>query len=91
MTIRNDLLTTEEAAAHVGVSPRTLERYRVTGAGPRFLKVGRKVLYRLADLDAWLESRVRRSTSDPGPHGGGGSVSSSERRPSTNARAMPAI
>ena len=89
MTKRNDLLTTEEAAEYVGTSPRTLERYRVTGEGPRFLKVGRKVLYRLADLDAWLETRVRRSTSDPGPHGVGGSVPGRERRPSTNRHARP--
>ena len=67
MTKRADLLTTTEAAAYVGLSHRTLERYRVTGQGPPYLKVGRRVLYRRADLDAWLENKVRRSTSDPGP------------------------
>ena len=62
-----DLLDTDEAAAYLHLSPRTLERYRVTGEGPRFLKLGRRVLYRRGDLDTWIESRVRRSTSDPGP------------------------
>ena len=67
VTKRNDLLTTAEAAAYVGLSPRTLERYRVTGEGPTYLKVGRRVLYRRTDLDKWLDMKVRRSTSDPGP------------------------
>ena len=65
---RTDLLTTTQAAEYVGLSPRTLERYRVTGEGPRHLKVGRRVLYRPADLDEWLADKVRRSTSDPGPN-----------------------
>lgn len=67
MTKRPDLLTTPEAAAYVRRSPRTLERYRVTGEGPIFLKIGRPILYRRADLDEWLDDKVRRSTSDPGP------------------------
>ena len=62
-----DLLTTEEAARYPRLSPRTLERYRVTGEGPRFLKIGRRVLYRQSDLDEWLKNKSRRSTSDPGP------------------------
>ena len=60
------LLTTEEAAPRVRLSPRTLERYRVTGGGPEFLKVGRLVFYQRKTLDAWLETKRRRSTSDPG-------------------------
>ena len=62
----NDLLTTEEAAEYLHLSPRTLERYRVTGEGPKYLKVGRRVFYRRGDLDRWLDSCIRRSTSDPG-------------------------
>ena len=60
------LLTTDEAARHVRLSPRTLERYRVTGEGPEYLKVGRRVFYRLSALDEWLGGKWRRSTSDPG-------------------------
>ena len=68
MTItQTDLLATGEAAALVGLSPRTLERYRVTGEGPRFLKLGRRVVYPRLELDNWLATKVRRSTSDPGP------------------------
>ena len=64
---QTDLLTTDEGAKYLRLSPRTLERYRVTGEGPRFLKVGRRVLYRQSDLDEWLKNKSRRSTSDPGP------------------------
>lgn len=45
---------------------RTLERWRQTGDGPRYILVGRVVRYRRSDLDAWLASRVRLSTSDRG-------------------------
>ena len=67
MVRRNDLMTTAEAATYVGLSRRTLERYRVTGEGPTYLKNGGRVFYRQADLDQWLENNRRRSTSDPGP------------------------
>lgn len=64
-------LTTEQAAEYVGLSPRTLEKYRVTGESPVYIRHGGPqsglVLYRPADLDVWIESRVRKSTSDPGP------------------------
>ena len=63
----HELLTTEEAAEHLRLSPRTLETYRVTGEGPRFCKLGKRVFYRRTTLDAWLNERERRSTSDPGP------------------------
>ena len=62
-----DLLTTLEAAAMLRLSPRTLERYRVTGEGPPFIKLGGRVFYRRSDLIAWCAARQRRSTSDPGP------------------------
>ena len=61
------LLTTDEAAACVRLSGRTLEQYRVTGGGPVYLKLGRLVFYEKRALDDWLELRRRRSTSDPGP------------------------
>lgn len=54
---------TAEAASYCGLSPRTLEKLRLTGDGPPFLKLGRAVVYDRADLDAWLNSRRRTSTS----------------------------
>jgi len=59
-------LSTREAAALLGLSPRTLERYRVTGEGPEFSKLGRRVCYARADIDGWAQRCRRRSTSDDG-------------------------
>jgi hypothetical protein len=59
-------LTNEEAATFLRLSPRTLEKLRVLGGGPRFRKFGRRVLYAMADLEAWADSRMFEMTSDPG-------------------------
>jgi helix-turn-helix protein len=59
-------LTNDEAATFLRLSPRTLEKQRVIGGGPRFRKFGRRVLYAIADLEAWAESRTFEMTSDPG-------------------------
>lgn len=53
----------EQAAVYVGLSVSYLNRARITGDGPVFLKLGRRVVYETRDLDAWLESRRRMSTS----------------------------
>lgn len=45
-------LTNNEAAAFLRLSPRTLEKQRVIGGGPRFRKFGRRVMYAIADLEA---------------------------------------
>lgn len=55
-----------ELAVRWGISHRTLERWRWTGEGPRFLKVGGRVVYRLSDVEEYEQSIVRSSTSDPG-------------------------
>jgi hypothetical protein len=55
-------ITAEIAAAILGVSPRTLERFRMTGGGPKWTTVGRRgrgVRYRRDWLDQWLESRAK--------------------------------
>ena len=57
------ILNTPEAASYVKLSPVTMERKRLTGDGPPYVKIGKAVRYRRADLDAWLESRLIRSTS----------------------------
>ena len=58
------LLTQKEVAHQLGISQRTLERHRVIGTGPRFVRLGRLVRYRMSDLEEWIELSVRRSTSD---------------------------
>ena len=63
----NKLLTTSEAANFLCVSIAFLERDRWAGARIPFIKVGsRAVRYRQSDLDNYLDSQVRHSTSDPG-------------------------
>ncbi len=57
-------LLNEDAAAEIlGVSVRTLQRQRVRGDGPRYVKIGKRVLYREEDLQAYIESSIRQSTS----------------------------
>jgi predicted DNA-binding transcriptional regulator AlpA len=58
------LLTQPEAARLLRFSERTLERLRLTGTGPRYVKTTRKVLYRETDLQAWITSRLTTSTSE---------------------------
>ncbi|MFT3719263.1 helix-turn-helix transcriptional regulator [Pseudorhodoferax sp.] len=58
-------LTNDEAADYLRLSPRTLEKQRVMGGGPRFRKFGRRVMYAVADLDAWAADRSFETTSDP--------------------------
>ena len=57
------LLSQRDCARLLGLSVRTLERMRVSGTGPKFLKIGNAVRYRLQDIEAWLASRVVSSTS----------------------------
>jgi len=45
------------------VSERTLQRWRLEGVGPKFLKLGRLVRYRKSDLESWSDAQLRSSTS----------------------------
>jgi predicted DNA-binding transcriptional regulator AlpA len=58
-------LRTTEAASYLGIGKSTLEKLRLTGLGPIYIKAGpRVVVYDIADLDAWLAARRRASTSE---------------------------
>jgi len=59
-------MRTPEAARFVGLSIRTLEKHRIYGTGPRYSKLGGRVVYRLEDLQTWVERGAKVSTSDPG-------------------------
>lgn len=56
------LLRQREVAELLHVSTRTLEKWRVSGHGPRFVKVGRGCLYRVEDIESWLATRLRDRT-----------------------------
>ena len=68
---RPQLVTEQTAAEYIGMSVAFLRAARQRGKvgartpGPQFLKLGKSVRYDVADLDCWLESRRRRTTSDP--------------------------
>lgn len=55
-------LTSEELATRLKITPGALRIMRARGQGPAYLKIGRRVRYRLADVTAW-EVRHQRSTS----------------------------
>ncbi len=59
----DELLTTQEAAKILKVKPNTLAKWRVIGAGPLFVTMGRAVRYRLSDLKIFIERNARQSTS----------------------------
>lgn len=63
------LLNEKQASEYLQFTPRALQKWRLDGSGPKFVKIsGRAVRYRKIDLDDWIENRIRRSTSDPGQH-----------------------
>jgi predicted DNA-binding transcriptional regulator AlpA len=68
MQQRNDagLLTDWQVAKRYGLSFHTLRKLRGRGGGPEFIKIGRAARYCAADVEAWIASRRRRSTSDSG-------------------------
>lgn len=60
----NELLTTKEAAVLLKVSKNYLEQLRVSGGGPRYYKLSaQQVRYRRSDLENWISSCARASTS----------------------------
>jgi hypothetical protein len=61
---------TSQAAAYLDdsngdLSPRSLERWRWAGGGLVYVRLGKRVFYEKADLDAWLASKRRLSTTVP--------------------------
>ena len=62
--MKHDFIDTTELARSTGISVPTFNRWRLTGEGPKFLKLGGAVRYRQQDVDAWLESKIRNSTSE---------------------------
>ncbi len=54
----NTLLDEKRLCAELGISPVTATKWRRRADGPPFVKIGRLVRYRRADLDAWIASRT---------------------------------
>ncbi len=62
MTVRH--LNQIELVARWNISHRTLERWRWPGEGPRYIKIGGQVVYRLEDLEEFEATQLRESTAD---------------------------
>jgi predicted DNA-binding transcriptional regulator AlpA len=59
------LANSKQTARLLGLSPRTLERHRVSGTGPHYIVLGRRLVrYRLSDIEAWITANRRSSTSE---------------------------
>ncbi|MBF6366901.1 helix-turn-helix domain-containing protein [Nocardia puris] len=59
-------LTREEAADYMGVHPRTLANWAALGRGPRYSKPsGNSCMYRLGDLDAYLQACMVHTDDQP--------------------------
>jgi len=62
----NGYLTPNQAAEYIGLSTSTLAKMRHRGDGPRYMKVGNRVRYAVADLDAFMANHAATSTSEVG-------------------------
>jgi len=52
------LLTAKQVSERIQRPERTLERWRLTGEGPPFVRLGRRIAYRAEDVERWLGSRT---------------------------------
>jgi predicted site-specific integrase-resolvase len=64
MSDNDPLFTPREAADALRSNPRTLERWRTTGDGPAFVKVGRRVCYQESAIKKFIRQQTRRHTAD---------------------------
>ncbi|WP_415714468.1 helix-turn-helix transcriptional regulator [Roseibium sp.] len=58
------VFTAEQVAEQLGLATSTLAKMRLSGAGPSYLKLGRRVVYRPEDIDSWLQENRVKSTSE---------------------------
>ncbi len=66
MTMATDtkgVFTVREAASYLGLAESTLNKWRCIGGGPEYLKMGKSVRYRVADIHDWLDANKRAHTS----------------------------
>lgn len=55
---RDEFVSDATLAKRLNLSQATLQKWRLNGTGPRFLKLGRAVRYRVSDVEAWLASQT---------------------------------
>lgn len=64
MNQNDEPVPTKTASKIVGLSVSTLTKLRLTGGGPRYLRLGRAIRYRRSDLNAWMDASSHTSTSE---------------------------
>ncbi|PJE01674.1 DNA-binding protein [Mycobacterium sp.] len=62
------LATPNEVAEYLHTTAASLAQDRYRGTGPKFIKCGRRVLYRWSDVSEWLDDNTIQRTDDPRPH-----------------------
>lgn len=62
--MQSDFLDTRRAADFLGLKKNTLDVWRLQGKGPRFVRFGRAVRYRLTDLENFIEANTHEHTSE---------------------------
>jgi predicted DNA-binding transcriptional regulator AlpA len=58
----SELLTAVELAEKLKTPAAVLANWRYRGIGPKFIKLGKSVRYRVSDVDAWLDAQTRSQT-----------------------------
>lgn len=58
-----ELLSEQAVSKSLGLTRKALQNMRWRGGGPRYVKLGRRVLYDPADLEAWIQQNKRSDTS----------------------------
>ena len=62
--VEHRYLNSAQAAQYLNVSQSMLAKRRLSGDGPRYSKLGKRVVYEVTDLDQWIADRRHRSTSE---------------------------
>ena len=57
---QSELLDAKQAARYLGISPRTLAKWHKEKAAPPRIKVSKKIYYRKAVIDAWLDAKMEK-------------------------------
>jgi hypothetical protein len=52
------ILSEQEAGRYLDLAPGTLRNWRMSGRGPRYVQFGRRIGYRVEDLQVWAEQRL---------------------------------
>jgi hypothetical protein len=60
----NEYIDEDELATRYLIPARTAQRWRSTGQGPSYVRLGRRVIYRVADIERWLAARTYKSLAD---------------------------